>query len=291
MNKRQGGMIIASIVLSFFLSAGIKAERDLSGDSVPEKYKKLFQPAGSKEEIFKIHLDEARYLVAHADVLFVDARSKGEYIQSHIKGAVSIPVGSAEQSIRKLGDKLKGKILVSYCHGVGCHLSDKTAYKLFEAGYRNVLIFFGGWNEWTQANYPVEAFELPEKIKRLLDEAESAAKILKISDEEAKYLYEYNLVNFLDVDSAREYSKKRLYRCISLPYDEFDKKLAAYSNWLSQKPVVVTGRGWFNSRIKKTAKKLYNAGYKKVLIFYDGIDRLDRAGVRMYVRPKQQGRR
>jgi 3-mercaptopyruvate sulfurtransferase SseA len=27
---------------------------------------------------------------------------------------------------------------------------------LFEQGYKQVYVFFGGWNEWLNASYPIE---------------------------------------------------------------------------------------------------------------------------------------
>ncbi|PKL90688.1 MAG: hypothetical protein CVV21_11675 [Candidatus Goldiibacteriota bacterium HGW-Goldbacteria-1] len=116
----------------------------------------LLKNAASKTEILKIGLDEAKYLYDNGKAVFIDSRSYGEYEQAHIKGALSIPVGTAVQDIEKNKAVLsqKGKVLITYCHGVGCHLSDKTAYSLYDAGYKNVVIFFGGWNSWSEANYP-----------------------------------------------------------------------------------------------------------------------------------------
>ncbi len=116
----------------------------------------LYKIPASKTEILKIGLDEAKYLYDNGSALFIDARVTGEYEQAHIKGAISIPVGTAVQDIEKNKAALsqKGKVLVVYCHGVGCHLSDKTAYSLYDAGYKNTVIFFGGWNSWSEANYP-----------------------------------------------------------------------------------------------------------------------------------------
>ena len=116
----------------------------------------LLKNATSKTEILKIGLDEAKYLYDNGKAIFIDSRSYSEYEQAHIKGAISIPVGTAVQDIEKNKTVLsqKGKVLITYCHGIGCHLSDKTAYMLYDAGYKNVVIFFGGWNSWSEANYP-----------------------------------------------------------------------------------------------------------------------------------------
>jgi|DewCreStandDraft_4_1066084.scaffolds.fasta_scaffold03822_10 rhodanese-related sulfurtransferase len=116
----------------------------------------LFKAINSKDEIYKIEIDAAKFLYDSGRAVFIDARSRVEYNESHIKGSISIPTNATPEEINDLKNKLKGKILVTYCHGIGCHLSDKVSYKLFDMGYRNIAIFFGGWNKWNEYNYPVE---------------------------------------------------------------------------------------------------------------------------------------
>ena len=112
--------------------------------------------AASKAVIKQIGLEEAKYLYDNRKAIFVDARSKEEFDALHIKGAISIPVNTAAEEIAKNRSILgqSGKIIVIYCHGIGCHLSDKTAYEIYDAGFKNVAIFFGGWNSWSDAKYP-----------------------------------------------------------------------------------------------------------------------------------------
>lgn len=118
----------------------------------------LLKKAKSKTDIKNINLDQAKYLFDNGQAVFADARSAEEYAQLHIKGALSIPVNDAARGIEKNRARLgqDGKVIVAYCHGIGCHLSDKLAYALYDAGYKNVVIFFGGWNSWTAAKYPVD---------------------------------------------------------------------------------------------------------------------------------------
>ncbi len=120
-----------------------------------KSFRQLLKPVASKETINRIDLDQAKYLYKSGKALFIDARALTEYQEAHIAGAIPIPAGSAAADIPKFANVLKDKVLVSYCHGVGCHLSDKTAYALYDAGYRKVCIFFGGWPQWTQANLPI----------------------------------------------------------------------------------------------------------------------------------------
>jgi len=96
-----------------------------------------------------ITLDEAKRLQANRHVVFVDGRSQLEWDQSHIPGAIALPLGDFEKDF-PLEEKAlrKAKILVAYCHGKGCHLSDGLAQKLVDKGFRNVAVFWGGFPAW-----------------------------------------------------------------------------------------------------------------------------------------------
>jgi rhodanese-related sulfurtransferase len=118
-------------------------------------FRVYFKPVGAKEHIPHIDTPEAKFLYESGKAVFVDARGASEYDDGHVKGSVSIPVSASNEDIAKLKDKLEGKVLVTYCHGAGCHLSDKTAFKLYDLGYRKIAIFFGGWPKWTENKLPI----------------------------------------------------------------------------------------------------------------------------------------
>jgi rhodanese-related sulfurtransferase len=117
-------------------------------------YSYLYNEPASKEEIIKIDITEAKNLFDSGKAVFVDARGQAEYDLGHIKGAVSVPAAATPEEIAKLKDILAGKVLVTYCHGAGCHLADKSALMLYDAGYRKTAIFFGGWPKWNELSYP-----------------------------------------------------------------------------------------------------------------------------------------
>ncbi|HXC63792.1 MAG TPA: rhodanese-like domain-containing protein [bacterium] len=96
-----------------------------------------------------ITLDEAKRLQANKHVVFVDGRSQLEWDQSHIPGSIALPLGDFEKDF-PLEEKAlrKAKILVAYCHGKGCHLSDGLAQQLVDKGFKNVAVFWGGFPEW-----------------------------------------------------------------------------------------------------------------------------------------------
>lgn len=89
--------------------------------------------------------------------LFVDARSQLSWKEGHIKGAICFPAGEFLQRIIEFEKKYpKDTNMVVYCSGTGCSTSYFLAERLAERGYKNIEVFFGGWNGWVQAGYPIE---------------------------------------------------------------------------------------------------------------------------------------
>lgn len=104
------------------------------------------------------HWEDAKAMYDKKEVLFIDARAKLEYDQGHIPGAIPMPLGEFDKYYAQYEKKIKAaKNIATYCHGVGCQLSNKVAQKLWEKGYKkNMGSFFGGWPQWQQHNMPVE---------------------------------------------------------------------------------------------------------------------------------------
>lgn len=99
---------------------------------------------------------EQAYKLYNAGVVFLDARIEADYNFGHIKGAVSLPYNRIDEYISRISNLPKNSTLITYCDGVGCDASIELAKKLVELGYTNVKIFYSGWNDWKDNNYPVE---------------------------------------------------------------------------------------------------------------------------------------
>jgi len=102
-----------------------------------------------------IKLSQA-YSLFNKGVLFIDARDESDYLVGHITGSINIPFEYLDNYKQKLEQIPKEKPLVIYCAGTECDLSPLLANLLFEKGYKQVYVFFGGWVEWQEANYPIE---------------------------------------------------------------------------------------------------------------------------------------
>lgn len=259
------------------------APEQLDRTPLPAKFRHLANNVSKREDIPKIHIAEATALFKSGQALFIDTRSEQDYKKSRIPGSIFIGAGDPPAKIEAYADKLRGKILVPYCHGVGCQLSDKVANKLYEMGYRKIAVFFGGWPEWTQAEMPREEYKHPPQFEHLFKEAGSVSEIREIKLEEAKYLYDNGLGAFVDADSREKYSEKTIAGAISIPYDSVKQIYPSYRGHLLQKTVVVycQSRG---TKSKKVAEELYNEGIKRIYLFNNAIPLWEQSGYPMIKR-------
>ena len=99
---------------------------------------------------------EQAYKLFNKGVKFVDARDEADYLAGHISKSVNIPFDDFDNHKQKLEQLSKEKPMVIYCAGTDCDLSILLGNLLFEQGYKQVYVFFGGWLEWLKANYPIE---------------------------------------------------------------------------------------------------------------------------------------
>lgn len=100
-------------------------------------------------------------------VMIFDARKKGEYVEGHILGSISVPYN--EKSAKAIDfdpsmDKWdiskypadKSTSIVIYCNGIKCWKSYKSSVRLVREGYTNVHWLREGFPGWYDKGYPVE---------------------------------------------------------------------------------------------------------------------------------------
>jgi rhodanese-related sulfurtransferase len=103
-----------------------------------------------------ISLTKAKELFDSSAAIFVDARNEFEYKNGHIRGATNVALHEYETQRLRLNSIPKNKLLIAYCDGGECSSSIELAVKLMESGAMNVKVFFGGWQEWHAANFPID---------------------------------------------------------------------------------------------------------------------------------------
>lgn len=109
---------------------------------------------------------QARDLMAKG-VLMVDTRVANEYVEQHIRGAVSIPYKEKSAKSPHFDPRLdrfdlsklprdKATPVIFYCNAGECWKSYKASRAAVKAGYTNVYWLRGGIPEWKNNGLPVE---------------------------------------------------------------------------------------------------------------------------------------
>lgn len=105
-----------------------------------------------------IPLDLAASFYNAREAVFVDTRPVEVFAKGHIPGAMSVPWKNVNEYIGLFLEKVpdSNAIVITYCDGMACELSEDLALMLQDMGYNHVKILVNGWTVWTEAGYPVE---------------------------------------------------------------------------------------------------------------------------------------
>ena len=96
----------------------------------------------------------------NAGATFLDARRTAEYELGHVRGAWNLPIWEDALETRLIEFEAKANLspeaaLVLYCSGGSCEDSHLLAAKLFQMGYRNLLIYRDGYPDWVNQGRPI----------------------------------------------------------------------------------------------------------------------------------------
>ena len=105
--------------------------------------------------------------MAEKGVLIVDTRVANEYVEQHIKGAVSIPYKEKSDKSVDFNAKLdsfdlsklpadKNTAVIFYCNAGECWKSYKSSVAAIKGGYKSIYWLRGGIPEWKAKGFPVE---------------------------------------------------------------------------------------------------------------------------------------
>lgn len=122
-------------------------------------------PNGESFSISLVPIDVAINWYRRREARFADARSESEYQASHIKGAVSSPAPSGQESGGPADAWPKSDRVVTYC---ACphYLSSQRAAFLLSSGHERVYALDEGFTVWQEQNYPVAGDDVsaPSKV-------------------------------------------------------------------------------------------------------------------------------
>ncbi|NQV30007.1 MAG: hypothetical protein HQ508_03890 [Candidatus Marinimicrobia bacterium] len=114
-------------------------------------------PRGDETGAENISLAGAYLAHQNGSALFLDARSSVDYDEGHIEGAINLPAHAFMDSLAFLENLNFDSQVITYCDGADCNASIDLAADLKMMGFTSVVFFFGGWQEWQTAAYPVES--------------------------------------------------------------------------------------------------------------------------------------
>lgn len=88
---------------------------------------------------------------ARIPMVLLDARGTAE---SRVPGSYPLMHDAAAKEIAALLPD-KSALIVAYCGDANCQTSKMLGRRLHRAGYANVVLFEGGFDEWIEAGYDV----------------------------------------------------------------------------------------------------------------------------------------
>ncbi len=105
----------------------------------------------------EIDIETMRYMLETDEVVLVDARTKEEFNDGHIPGAVNLPVYEFPRYYQEAADRFgNDRIIVTYCSSITCVDSSLLAEKLYRKGHTQIFVYRGGFDEWSNLGLPVE---------------------------------------------------------------------------------------------------------------------------------------
>ncbi len=118
-------------------------------------------PETSPSGFETVSVDEAREMLETDDFFLLDVRTPAEFNESHIEGAVLIPLENGYGSYlgpdrlleARINEVPGGEKILVYCR-TG-RRSAVASQMLVDAGYTDVYNMGGGISEWIEAGYPV----------------------------------------------------------------------------------------------------------------------------------------
>jgi rhodanese-related sulfurtransferase len=114
-----------------------------------KKATQAVQDAYAASFLPRIGFERAQALLDDGAV-FIDARHRQTYDMGHVPGAISIPVDANDSEYQARIEQVPRHVpIVAYCQSAYCPYADQVAARLTRDGIGKVLIFKGGWYEWS----------------------------------------------------------------------------------------------------------------------------------------------
>ena len=222
-------------------------------------------PAGSPE--WKAKGAQVSVSAAHvkklidekANYMLIDARPKRVADKGMVPTAVNISDTEFDKNVDKLPAD-KATLLIYYCGGLECVLSDKSAEKARKLGYTNILTYPPGYPEWEKLHGAPAAAGAPAGAAAA-SAAPAAALVpgkekgsVTVDSFQAVWKANPGSVMLVDVRDPKEVASGMIKGSVNIPMNELEKKIATLP---ADKPVVfICGTGARSGEAYDTVKLL-----------------------------------
>jgi len=184
----------------------------------------------------------------------VDARPK----RVADKGMIPTAINISDTEFDKQTDKLpadKSSLLIYYCGGLECVLSDKSAEKARKIGYTNVVTYPPGYPEWEKLHgapaAPAAATSSTDNTSATLAAGKEKGTVTVASFEKV-WKETPNAVMLVDVRDAKEFATGTIKGAVNIPMNDLEKKLGSLP---TDKPVIfICGTGARSGEAYDTVK-------------------------------------
>ena len=96
-----------------------------------------------------VNREAVRAMLQDGSRLILDARPAAEYRAGHLETALSMPADDPAAHAEILSILTPEDGLMIYCSGVDCDDSIVLARQLVAQGFTNIVLYAGGWAEWS----------------------------------------------------------------------------------------------------------------------------------------------
>jgi rhodanese-related sulfurtransferase len=100
--------------------------------------------------------DLVKEKIDHEEALVVDALGHDAFDESHLPGAINVPVDDEFDLHIQEAVPDKDQEVIVYCMNRDCDASTRAAERMERLGYQHVFEYEGGKRDWEQAGMPVE---------------------------------------------------------------------------------------------------------------------------------------
>lgn len=155
LNRKDGLRMLALAAAALALGLGANF---LAREKLPLLRPLAPEPAAElPPAIGEVDADFVATVLAAPGTLLLDARAGEAFRAGHIPGALSLPLGEFSRAFAALEPRLRqAGLLVAYCSDRACGDSPELARRLWAQGLKNLLLFKGGMEEWTEKGHEVE---------------------------------------------------------------------------------------------------------------------------------------